>query len=628
MEKKVILVDCFNTIIMRKISPTEVMYRWAENVGKIYQIEPSIIYNGFVKIRTRLALNHKFYHGELEYRFEEVLNILGEKLASKINLDVAEFVKTAMEVYITTEQEFQYLNAETIATLREYQQAGKPIYIVSDFNCGKEVLSRWLEALGVRDLFTDIFVSCDYMKSKLTGRMYTHLKETLGIKGRSVLLIGDNGYGDIFKARLKGFSTKKVHTKYEKSDKNLKKYIKKGRNCLEYEKIFQEFGKEYNYSNCAFPLYVFTKRLYERLVATGKTDVFFLSREGWFLKKLFDKYCENVKKVYGGCFLAINSHYLYASRNSMQAATLKSLEEEDFERIFSNTLIFRLTVRNFLISIGFTAEDIECVRKNFDFDIDKKVNRFKNSKVFAELKANPTFKMLYDRHRNTQHAALKSYLDSFGVDFAKQGLVLVDIGFNGTMQDFFHQFLGPKVAITGYYLGAFKAGSEGNYKYGLLTDKNNKHQVGNSINSHNIRYYEQICRADHGRTDGYEVVNSVAKPVLDTIQQDAVVHEKYIKPLQDQILVKFDEIMALDYQSLSYIEVDAAKMYYRLVRKRSKFDTTWLLNSQDNYFDNFAVVGNSMRGFKRSLRRFAFKCWDLIFLIKYMFSQALLKFKL
>lgn len=33
MEKEVILVDCFNTIIMRKISPTEVLYRWAENVG-------------------------------------------------------------------------------------------------------------------------------------------------------------------------------------------------------------------------------------------------------------------------------------------------------------------------------------------------------------------------------------------------------------------------------------------------------------------------------------------------------------------------------------------------------------------------------------------------------------------
>ena len=312
----------------------------------------------------------------------------------------------------------------------------------------------------------------------------------------------------------------------------------------------------------------------------------------------------------------------------MQAATLKPLEEEGFERIFSSTLIFRLTVRNFLISIGFKPEDIEKVRENFDFDIDKKINHFKNSKIFENLKKNETFRAIYDRYRAEQHEALTRYLDSFGVDLKKSGLVLVDIGFKGTMQDFFHQFLGPEVEITGYYIGAIKAGSEGNQKYGLLTDKNNKKLVGNSINYHNKYYYEQICRANHGRTDGYEIVDGVARPILDTIEKDAEIHEKFIKPLQDQILEKFDKIMALDYQNLSYIEVEASKMYYKLVRKRSRADTTWLLNSQDNYVDNFAVIGNTMKGFRQNWRRFGFKCWDLIFITKRAITNATLKFKL
>ena len=122
MEKEVILVDCFNTIIMRKISPTEVLYRWAENVGENYGIEPSIIYNAFIKARNKIAFNNKLHHGELEFRFEDVLTQIGEKLSSRMNLDVAEFTKTAMEIYIKTEQDVQYLNPDTIANLRKYHE--------------------------------------------------------------------------------------------------------------------------------------------------------------------------------------------------------------------------------------------------------------------------------------------------------------------------------------------------------------------------------------------------------------------------------------------------------------------------------------------------------------------------
>ena len=46
-ERNIILVDCFNTIFLRKQSPNDVLYSWTEKVGEKYLIEPSFIYNLF-----------------------------------------------------------------------------------------------------------------------------------------------------------------------------------------------------------------------------------------------------------------------------------------------------------------------------------------------------------------------------------------------------------------------------------------------------------------------------------------------------------------------------------------------------------------------------------------------------
>ena len=49
----------------------------------------------------------------------------------------------------------------------------------------------------------------------------------------------------------------------------------------EWDEIFNKYADN-NLSNHAFPLYLFTIRLYDDLVKKGSKDVLFMSREGQF----------------------------------------------------------------------------------------------------------------------------------------------------------------------------------------------------------------------------------------------------------------------------------------------------------------------------------------------------------
>ena len=68
----------------------------------------------------------------------------------------------------------------------------------------KEYMKEILTDNGYDD-FKDIFVSCDYEKSKHTGELYELVKKKYS--GKTILHIGDNRYSDIIVAKKYGLST-------------------------------------------------------------------------------------------------------------------------------------------------------------------------------------------------------------------------------------------------------------------------------------------------------------------------------------------------------------------------------------------------------------------------------------
>lgn len=605
-----IFTDCFNTIVLRSISDDDLIWLWTQKVGQSFEIEPSIIFNCIKKIKTKLGVDNWLHTHEGEALLKDSLFLLAKNLQVEVpNLDIDRFVTDSMALYSQTEMQNQKVNVEMVEVLKELKQKDKKIYLVSDFYCGKEVIVDWLKNLDLLDIFDDIFVSCDYNKSKSTGKLYKHILKTLNLKGSEVLMFGDNSHADFNMAKKNKINAVLIKSKTIQNDSNNIILKKHGNNYITYLDCFDEYGKDFNFSNHAFPLFLFTKRLYQELKKENVKDVFFLSREGQFLKKLFDIYVDDLKKK--GIDSNFNTHYLYASRNSVLNASFNSLDNEDFYCLFRSSN--SMCVKKFLLTLGFSDSQLQEVKNSYSFDMDKRIKNFSKSKAFAELKKNDVFRNIFEQNSAKQRDALKVYLDSFKVDFKKDGFYIVDIGWKGTMQDLFQKFFDNKVVIKGYFVGSCK--KTNSYKYGLLYDRNNKKQYGNTVHRHTIYNYEQICRANHNRCDGYTVINGEPEVVFDLKLNDAKIYHEVSEPLQNQILEKFRLLANLDYYNLSNIDVVATKMFYKLIKNKSDKDWHWLDRSQNTHHDNFGDVRYPFKSFCYILRKIGFGFLDIMFLL-------------
>ena len=392
--------------------------------------------------------------------------------------------------------------------------------------------------------------------------------------------------------------------------------MKKDKNLIispDWDEIFY-LNKEDNLSNHAFPLYLFTERLYNSLINSGCKEVLFMSREGQFLKVLFEKYIE-IKKSLGQPVTEIKTQYFYGSRNSIMTASVKPIQEEDFELMLRYFKYF-IKPKGFLFSIGFTNEQIDEVRKSFGKSLDKACFNFKTSKAFKKLKENEVFKRIYEENRTKQSKNFNEYMKTFNIDFYKDGLTFVDIGYHGTMQDLIYKYFNEKVKMCGYFIKNRALYNENNLKVGLLGDGLNKKLFGSKVNKYDTFNYEQILRADHGRCLGYDYVNETdVKPIIDSKHHDIEVYEKYVKDIQNNILEKFNlianKILTGNYEAEKICTI----YYYYTVKKKTKADYEWILNMQDSHHDDFGYVGYPGRAFARGLRKFVFKLKDKMFIL-------------
>ncbi len=612
--QKTIFVDCFDTVIYRNATPQRVIFDWALKLGQQYGIEPVVLYKAFNKIKNKLAVHNKLKTGEAEYTFQDIAKVLYSKLKAILPIAASQdnFVDDALSQYKAAERQSHYVNKAMVDKLAEYKRNGCAIYMVSDFYCDSTVLRFWLEALGVAHLFDDIFVSCEYHKSKRTGKLYKELLQQLKLDKANVTMYGDNRKSDVAKAKRCGIAAHRVKPRYEQLPLRTidAKALKYGAQFEALEHVFQQYGEQYNYSNFAFSLYLFVKRLHAKLIQNNAKEVFFLSREGQFLKKLFDKYCEINGKV-------IKSNYLLVSRNSVLIAGLNPLEQETFDYLIDETI--NMSVRRFLITLGFAKEDIQLIEKQLAINIDKAYYNFKKCKAYKKLRHNITFVRIYEQKRIDQHKGFLRYLDTFGTNFLEDGMHIVDVGWKGTMQNLIHKFFDGKVDISGYYIGCRAPELYGNNKkYGLMYSKRKSFKYANMLYRIKMYDYEQICRADHARVDGYQCEGDSIHIKFANEIDDRKVFDSYISQMQSQIMSKFEAICIRDYGNYSTFGTTSQIMYWRMLCNVSQQDTEWLLSVEDMHYDNFARLGLRFKIWKQGLRKTLY--WVMIAYFKVTFG--------
>ncbi len=569
-----VLFDFFDTLVHRDVHPDTIKQMWAIKIAEdLDGITDKLLYE--VRISSEKDLSQKkrnFNYSQLtEEIIKRLVNVLGRDL-DKISL------KERMEqVELDIEKKHLYMDEDVCKVVDSLVRQKKKFYVVSDFYMESDALRCLLETVGYQDVFEKIFVSCEYGCSKGDTKLYDVVTKEIGAIPKECLMIGDNRRNDYVKAKAKGMRA--CFRRYDDYKQ------KNSPECME-NKLWAEALKEEKtfFDYYAFSLYYFTDSLYRRVRQEGVTEVFFLAREGKFLKTLFDDYLKMKTDD------EIRTHYLYVSRRSTYLPSLKKLEEEGFDILFRGA---PYSYDSFLDNLNFTDADKKEVREELGVakeDFIALLEQFEKSEQYIKLRNSRTFQRIYEERRQYTREKLLKYLAQFGVDYLRDGLFIVDVGWKGTIQDNLYHLFDDKVRVSGNYLGLTQLTvvNKNNRKRGILFEFVPYPTRYSTQWSFNQLAYENVLHAAHASVKSYEEMNGKVEPVFDRIEDEVLFeHAAYIqeriRPLFRQISYVFAETV--------YSAEDFEKVFISIMLegiRRCKTEDIGRYRQMDNaHYENF-----------------------------------------
>lgn len=344
----------------------------------------------------------------------------------------------------------------------------------------------------------------------------------------------------------------------------------------------------------ATPLFHFIATLHNALVEQGVEQVYFLSREGQPLMRMFEMY----RKRVGG---HITSHYLEVSRRSTLLPSLAPLAEENFETLFRQYR--RISLLEFLSSLGLEAQT-RSIAQALGLPSDAEGRReedFPTSPAFAALKALPQFQDLYESERAKRRGAFIAYLSALSGGIPPARLVIVDVGWKGTIQDNLFALLcrkgdTPVCTVTGYYIGLVAEGAANprNDKHGLLFSSVGSLSPKFRVFNENRALFEVVLAANHGSIVSYETTaDSRAQPIRGEFEESEMLAAE-VFPVQRQLFEHFERLVAAmapegKGSSLPFEEVvqaHARMVFNPTLRERSWFSSVF-------HVENYGVFERS-----------------------------------
>ncbi len=315
----VISFDIFDTLLVRPFSKPEDLF---------YLLGMKLKYPDFPLLRMQAEQEARERCqracGSTEVRLEEIWEVL----APITGLKKEEGIRLEKE----TEEEYCQGNPYFIRLLHELRQTGKPLFLTSDMYLDKEFLEKLLEQTGLGS-FCEALISCEYRVSKTNGGLYRILREKgekLQGKNCSIAHVGDNRHSDIYmaqKARIAAFwypNPQETGNPFRPMDMSaITGTMYRGTVNLKLHtqgvlySPFYEYGYIYG-GLCAMG---YCRFLHKRAKERGIENLWFLSRDGEILKKIYDF-----------LYPKENTAYILWSRNVSLRLSAKAYPHEFFQR--------------------------------------------------------------------------------------------------------------------------------------------------------------------------------------------------------------------------------------------------------------------------------------------------------
>ena len=502
-----LFIDYYDTLVHRRVHPHYTLRIWAKLMIREFGLSLSIDDLFFMRQESTKYLTIKLGRNANEIPYYRVIEEIYRRLTSVTvitHFNHSTFTAVFEEADVKAELQVQYLNQGILDIVKKFKAGGGKVYLVSDFYGPRKLFERLLQHHEASEFLDEIYVSSELEKSKQSGSIFPEVVSQLKLNPDSVLMIGDNKKSDYINAKKHGlYAYKLPHQKYLVGNKL--NYI--GSDRRKFASTIQKIYKSCNsrnsipYTEYILHYHIFTERLYEECQKNNVRDLFFLSREGQFLKKLFDSYQEfsslSSKK-------RVATHYLKISRQASMQISTQPLDVEGFHYLkkrFSN-----LSINDFLTTFNCGEFLKQKIEGELNVECNQVVRKFFDSSEFQLLKKNKTFANYYDSHRDSSRKAFAGYINSFGVNINELGMHVVDIGWGGTVQESLFKYFDKEVSVTGYYLGLkeiYNLESK-TKRFGLNFSVLPYASYYDQILVANTQLYEQFCAADHGGALDYD----------------------------------------------------------------------------------------------------------------------------
>lgn len=576
---KVYSFDIFDTIFSRKIHPEYVKKLWAIKITKICELDLTSVelYELRSEAENECGKTNSISN-DFEYKYDEVIEYIYDKL--NINTPKNKFVSKCKEIEIEIESKVLFINDDIFNIIKRLKQKGKIIICISDMYLTENMVREIFENLGINKFIDKIYMSCEFLQNKLSGKLYKRVIKDYKIKNNEMFMIGDNKEKDVNIPISLGIKAKHIDR-----SKQFLKYdeFNDSHDPDDILKNFKKLSKTNNdrFQHTIFSLFLFTDKLYYKARKENITKLTFLSREGEFLKKLFDYYLEVIGDQ------KTKTDYLIVSRKSTYLPSLKNIDKEDFHELLNQ---YNWTsLHDFICSINFSEKEIDDLKKELpNIDFDEPNTDLINSEKLKTLKSNKTFRNIFEKKRIEQTKNFRAYAKEI---FDDKKVNLVDIGWHGSMQNNLSKIFANEYEFDGYY-------------FGLITRdlKKDKNKTGIIVynapqNSYNFQVYDQnrtlfefILGATHGSADHYEMKNGKATVKTFRKKEEKELFENVVKPIQDEMFEIFKNICNLltnTYYDDKKVEKTINRIHFEMVFHPNK-KSIKLINNVFHY-DNFGV---------------------------------------
>ncbi len=458
---EVVSFDIFDTLLCRSFASPEKVFQYIEEI-----VQRRYGVRDFMRLRQEAEAKMRRQQGKSgDVKISQVYQLLAGMAG--VSQEVA---VEMLELELTTEIKFLIPRPDVLASFEEVKKAGKRIILTTDTYFERPHIERILAAKGIAG-YHQLYISSEEGKRKARGDMWDYIIEQEKITANNFLHVGDNEQSDIQMLGDRGYWSivhvmkpsvlfrQSTHGQYlwqmlnprKGWRENLLYGMVSNHFCLDTYPYDFWYGKKPLNDPYALGYTVFGPLMHNFLVwlinsarRDGVTHLYFLSREGYAMQKIYQDIAGSAAFRQAGLSLPSSSYLLCSRRTSLFAGLRGRGDLLPFlDKYFNGTLRYLFEKR-----LNVSAENMQAVELALGTNV---LNRDVSLPEDYHLVRDSLFKV-FDvllLQSKGERESLLSYYRAQGMKAgAKMGLV--DIGYSCTIQKSLIKLL--EVPLNGYYL--------------------------------------------------------------------------------------------------------------------------------------------------------------------------------